>query len=104
AGAVPTIAPASQITGAIACLDVDLDGWNDLVLSISPGGPGGGLLFWLNQQNGTFADVTASRMPILPTVSNPTSFPGLYVADFNHDGYPDIDVFQPSGGDWCPGW
>lgn len=73
----------------VTCTDVDLDGWNDLVLSATRDYQGSRLVIWRNMGDGTgaFEDVTNEWAP--------NDWPEdwmfrAYVDDFNGDGWPDV--------------
>ncbi len=86
-------------------VDMDGDGWPDLVNAVN--GPGyceGAVQILLNNHDGTFRDATnLIAQPAWPRSSSPCSqlpyVDPLYTADFNGDGLPDILVHgnsQPS--------
>jgi hypothetical protein len=73
---------------AIACLDYDGDGWNDLaILEASLGAtPGTTISLWHNRGDGTFEDRTVD----LPQTDQGAHW--LFTADLNGDGWPDLVV------------
>jgi hypothetical protein len=89
----------------IRCADFDNDGWNDLVLTVIQKSPansdaGGRTVFWRNNGNMTFTDVTTT---VAPSTWPGTTYPiKSYVRDFNGDGWP--DVLTTGYGDPWNGW
>lgn len=76
----------------VVCSDLDRDGWNDLVLSVTPEYTAGTFQIWRNRGDGTgtLEDVTAAWAPN----SWPTSWiPRVFVEDFNGDGWPDLFTY-----------
>jgi hypothetical protein len=83
------------------CADVDLDGWQDLVVTVTRRWSGGyaqdtRLELWLNRGDLTFQDVTAANLP--QTASGEGFIKRLQVADLNGDRWPDIIASWISGG------
>ncbi|MES2183057.1 MAG: FG-GAP-like repeat-containing protein [Pseudomonadota bacterium] len=98
------ILPESTVD--IDAVDINGDGLNDLVMSITRGGDGstgqyygtGYLQILINRGGGQFADETASRY-----AEQTANAPGAWwkfvrVADFNHDGKPDLLLTGAGGG------
>ena len=82
----------------VACDDVDMDGWPDIVLSEQSGSGGAPALeLWINNQDGTFRDATAQQ--ILFQDWQPGSLIlRVFITDLNGDQWPDIVA---SGGGSC---
>jgi hypothetical protein len=88
-GALPSwhFPAATNVTVAIRCADLDLDGYPDLIVSQTDAFTRGYVTVLRNQQNRTFAAVDSAAIE-WPTgwVSN------LSARDFNADGWPDLVV------------
>ena len=71
------------------CVDVDGDGWQDLIVGHNRAVPGEEtqMSLWHNNGDGTFSDITASS---LPQTWAPGGLGTIVTGDFNADGWPDI--------------
>jgi hypothetical protein len=75
------------------CADFDGDGYNDIVLALYESSAdfqnlGGRVVFWRNNRDMTFTDVTSSAgSPRWPGTTYPIQ---VFIADFNNDGWPDV--------------
>ncbi len=79
----------SAITWGAAFSDFNNDGWEDLYVAGGPINSGSGLFnaFFLNNQDGTFLDISN----LTGTLGNGTeNMDGLVLADFNNDGFMDL--------------
>jgi len=92
AGAMP--APFYPGTGKatthVYCVDMDLDGWPDIVTNTTDDYTNGRLTIARNNGDGTFTDVTVNLPQTLQQW-----FSKMFVTDMNGDGWPDIVVSQP---------
>ena len=83
--------------GGVAVLDLDSDGWPDLLFVNGrdwPPGPGARHGLYRNNRNGTFADVTrGSGLDALDSYAL-----GASVADYDNDGRDDVLVTTVDGG------
>lgn len=87
----------------IATLDINRDGWPDLiVVSTTTAYTGLGLQVLINQGNGTFADETATRMPASTFRDTGPWCHFLRLADFNGDGWEDLYCQSSSWNDGYP--
>jgi hypothetical protein len=88
----PHFAVGRSITIDLRCGDVDLDGWNDLMVSSNDAYRQPRISFWRNRQDGTFEDRTSTHLP--------QSWPGselenvwvdeFHLVDLNRDGWLDM--------------
>ncbi|MBI2770815.1 MAG: VCBS repeat-containing protein [Burkholderiales bacterium] len=95
-----------EVVVDIDAVDLNGDGLNDLVLSVTRGGDGstgsyygtGYLQFLINRGGGTFTDETAARYS--QQVANATGpwWKFVRVVDFNRDGSPDLLLSASGGG------
>ena len=74
----------------IAALDVNRDGFQDLVMVGADYSLGSYLRLLVNQGNGTFTDETVARMGVAAAALSPAPFASIHIADLNGDGAPDI--------------
>ena len=82
----------------VACGDVDLDGWPDVIISAqSASGQAPALVLWINNQDGTFRDVTTQQILSQEWASG-SFILRVFITDLNGDGWPDIVA---SGGGSC---
>ncbi len=84
---------AESMSGGVALIDYDRDGWPDIYLTNAPsvemalhGGKARSALF-RNNHDGTFTDVTDKA-----GVGYPCFAMGVAVGDYNNDGWPDLLV------------
>lgn len=80
-----------SLTVELKCVDQDLDGWNDLVVSQTRDYTSGGwLLLWRNT-GGRFTDVTSQAIPVQPS---PVTHwvPVIRITDLNGDGWQDLVI------------
>ena len=94
----PAFDPSVYFTLDIRCGDLNLDGWNDLLVNSSSGyDQQGNLAYWRNNRNGTFRDVSR-RLPrgLWPRRYVPNR---IRIADLNGDVWPDLLVGGGAGFD-----
>ncbi len=87
---------------SVGVLDIDRDGYPDLVLaaSLKPGYTGLGLQILINRGDGTFADETATRLLSPATSAVPfVVCMSLLLADFDGDGWQDFRCGAAGGWD-----
>lgn len=102
AGALPAdafpILPGGDSMHAIEarCVDIDRDGWNDLIqiqldkpFATAAGPVQRRQVVWMNTRNGSFVDATAQWMPPMVNTGFLTS---MRVVDVNNDGWPDLTL------------
>lgn len=90
--ALPLSVFSRNVTVEIRCADVDLDGWNDLVVSSNDNYVQPRISYWRNTHDRTFEDLTSTHLPQeWPSLSPGTVWVDeLQVADLNGDGWPDL--------------
>lgn len=96
----PILLPASGVDKEIVLdvkpIDLNGDGFADLMLSVTNGGERDAfyhtdyIQLLVNDGSGHFRDETAARLPQDKDTSSPGWFMALSAVDFNHDGFADI--------------
>jgi hypothetical protein len=86
----PFFPGVGKATTHVYCIDMDLDGWPDIVTNTTNDYTNGRLTIARNNGDGTFSDVTASLSQSLQQW-----YSKVFVADMNGDGWPDIVASQP---------
>lgn len=90
--ALPPSPLSRNVTVEIRCADVDLDGWNDLLVASNDDYVQARIAYWHNKQTGSFEDLTSTHIPqAWPSFSPGTAWVDeLQVVDMNSDGWPDL--------------
>lgn len=89
----PFFAGTDKATTHLYCIDLDRDGWPDVISSTTDNYTVGRITVYQNRRDGTFEDRTNGLPQRLQEWYSKT-----FVADFNADGYPDILASQPIEG------